>query len=79
MTFKTVPQVFKQAVQNYGDRVAMRKKEYGLWHDISWNEYYRLAQYVGLALISIGLERADKVSICWYLFYQRLATGGVCD
>jgi len=63
MTFKTVPQVFKQMVQKHGDRVAMRKKEYGLWHDISWNEYYRLAQYVGSALISIGLEKGDRVSI----------------
>jgi len=63
MTFKTVPQVFKQMVQKHGARVAMRKKEYGLWHDISWNEYYRLAQHVGSALISIGLEKGDRVSI----------------
>ena len=63
MTNKTVPQVFKQAVEKYGDRVAMRKKEYGLWHDISWNEYYRLAGYVGAALMSMGLEKGDCVSI----------------
>ena len=63
MTYKTIPQVFKQMVQKHGDRVAMRKKEYGLWHDISWNEYYRLAQYVGSALISMGLEKGDRVSI----------------
>ncbi|TET53939.1 MAG: long-chain fatty acid--CoA ligase, partial [Desulfobacteraceae bacterium] len=63
MTYKTIPQVFKQMVQKHGDRVAMRKKEYGLWHDISWNEYYRLAQHVGSALISIGLEKGDRVSI----------------
>jgi len=63
MAPKTVPQIFRHAVQKHGDRVAMRKKEYGLWHDISWNEYYRLAQYVGSALISIGLDRGDRVSI----------------
>jgi long-chain acyl-CoA synthetase len=63
MPFKTIPQVFKQTVQKHGDRVAMRKKEYGLWHDISWNEYYRLAQYVGSALVSMGLEKGDRVSI----------------
>ena len=38
---ETVPQVFKEAVLKYADRVAMRKKDYGLWHDISWNEYYQ--------------------------------------
>jgi long-chain acyl-CoA synthetase len=41
----------------------MRKKEFGLWHDISWNEYYRRAKYIGSALISMGLERGDCISI----------------
>lgn len=63
MTPETVPQVFKQVVRKYGDRVAMRKKEYGLWHDISWNEYCTLATYVGSALISMGLQTGDCVSI----------------
>jgi long-chain acyl-CoA synthetase len=63
MNSGTVPQVFRATVRKYGDRVAMRKKEFGLWHDISWNEYYRLARYVGSALISMGLEKGDCVSI----------------
>jgi len=37
----TVPTKFKAAVARWGDRVAMRKKEFGLWHDITWNEYDR--------------------------------------
>jgi len=63
MSLETTPQVFRQTVKKYGDRVAMRKKEYGLWHDISWNEYYTLAKYVGSALISMGLQKGDCVSI----------------
>ncbi|MDP6179059.1 MAG: long-chain fatty acid--CoA ligase [Desulfatiglandales bacterium] len=63
MTLETVPQVFKQTAEKHGDRVALRKKEYGLWHDISWNDYYRLAKCVGSALISMGLEKGDCVSI----------------
>ena len=63
MSVETTPQVFRQAVKKYGDRVAMRKKEYGLWHDISWNEYYTLTKYVGSALISMGLEKGECVSI----------------
>ncbi|MFH1351092.1 MAG: long-chain fatty acid--CoA ligase [Pseudomonadota bacterium] len=63
MTLETIPQVFKKTVVSYGNRVSMRKKEYGLWHDISWNEYYRLAKVVGSALISMGLEKGDCVSI----------------
>jgi len=63
MTLETTPQIFKDTVQKYGDRVAIRKKEYGLWHDISWNEYYSRAQYAGSALISMGLQKGDRVSI----------------
>ena len=64
MTVETVvPRVFIDTVQKYGDRTAMRKKEFGLWHDISWNDYYRMAAQVGAALISMGLEKGDCVSI----------------
>jgi long-chain acyl-CoA synthetase len=63
MTLQTTPQIFKDTVQKYGNRVAMRKKEYGLWHDISWNEYYDRAKYVGSALISLGLKKGECVSI----------------
>ncbi len=63
MTVDTVPQVFSRTVHKYGDRVAMRTKQLGLWHDISWNRYYALAKYVGSALISMGLRKGDRVSI----------------
>jgi long-chain acyl-CoA synthetase len=59
----TVPAVFKKTVAKYGDRVAMRKKDYGLWHDISWKDYYRLSSQVGAALMSMGLLKGDCVSI----------------
>ena len=59
----TVPRLFRETAQKYGDRVALRKKEYGLWHDISWDDYYRRAKYVGSALMSMGLEKGDCVSI----------------
>jgi len=63
MTLETVPSIFRKTVEKYGDRVSLRKKEYGLWHDISWNEYYRRAKCVGSALISMGLGKGECVSI----------------
>ena len=62
-TMETSPSIFRETVRKRGDRVAMRKKEYGLWHDISWNDYYRMVVHVGSALISMGLEKGDGVSI----------------
>ena len=54
---QTVPGRFLEAVAQWGERVAMRKKEYGLWRDISWNEYLRNVKQVACALMSMGLEK----------------------
>jgi len=63
VVLETAPRIFRETVKKYGDRVAMRKKEYGLWHDISWNDYSRLVKQVGSALISLGLQKGDCGSI----------------
>ncbi|MBU2497465.1 MAG: AMP-binding protein, partial [Proteobacteria bacterium] len=63
MTPETTPRIFLETVRKYQDRVAMRKKEYGLWHDISWNEYFELVRSVTCALISLGLKKGDRVAI----------------
>jgi len=60
---ETTPQVFTNTVRACGGRVALRKKELGLWHDILWEDYYRQVRYVGQALIELGLEPGQCVSI----------------
>jgi long-chain acyl-CoA synthetase len=60
---ETTPQVFRETVRKCGDRLAIRKKEYGLWHDMSWNEYARRVRDVACGLIAIGLEKGDRVAI----------------
>ena len=59
----SVPAKFKAAVARWGDRVAMRKKEFGLWHDISWNEYDRNVSHVAYGLMSMGLKKDDCAAI----------------
>jgi long-chain acyl-CoA synthetase len=60
---ETVPVRFLKAVEKWGDRVAMRKKEYGLWHDISWNDYYDQVKSIACALMSMGLEKGENAAI----------------
>ncbi|HMA86275.1 MAG TPA: AMP-binding protein [Desulfosalsimonadaceae bacterium] len=59
----TTPRVFSRTVAEHGGRVAMRYKEYGLWHDITWTEYFQTARNIGAALIAMGLEKGQCVSI----------------
>ena len=60
---ETVPVRFLKAVEKWGDRVAMRKKEYGLWHDITWNEFHDQVKSVACALMSMGIEKGDTAAI----------------
>jgi len=59
----TVPARFKAAVARWRDRVAMRKKDLGLWHDITWNEYDKHVSRVAYGLMAMGLEKGDCASI----------------
>jgi len=59
----TVPTKFKAAAARWGDRVALRKKEFGLWHDITWNDYDYNVSCVAYGLMSLGLEKGDCASI----------------
>ncbi len=60
---QTVPTAFLTAVKNWGPRTAMRKKEFGLWHDITWNEYHENVKKIACALMALGLEKGDCASI----------------
>jgi long-chain acyl-CoA synthetase len=59
----TVPAKFKTAVARWGNRVALRKKEFGLWHDITWNHYDKNVSHVAHGLMSLGLQKGDCASI----------------
>lgn len=63
MTVESVPKLFLSAVEKHGNRVAMRQKAYGLWHDISWNDYFEKVRQVSCALSSMGLEKGDRAAI----------------
>ncbi|MFZ0451599.1 MAG: AMP-binding protein [Desulfatiglandaceae bacterium] len=57
------PALFFQQVAAHGDRVALRKKEYGIWNRVSWNVYGEQVRTVAAGLIVLGLERGERVAI----------------
>ena len=59
----TVPKLLKESAGYYGDRVALREKDLGIWRDISWQEYYQRAAWFGLGLLRLGFEPREKLSI----------------
>jgi long-chain acyl-CoA synthetase len=41
----------------------MRHKDFGIWHEISWKEYYLNASYLAHALMGLGVGSGDFVGI----------------
>jgi long-chain acyl-CoA synthetase len=57
------PALFFQQVEAQKDRIALRRKEYGIWNRITWKEYGRMVQEAAAGLLAAGLERGDRVAI----------------
>ncbi len=63
LTNKTLPQVFLDRVEKYGDRTALREKDFGIWQRITWSRYFQHVKDFALGLSSIGFQRGDHLAI----------------
>lgn len=45
------------------DKVAMREKDFGVWQEITWADYWEHLQLVGHGLLALGVEPGDRVAI----------------
>jgi long-chain acyl-CoA synthetase len=59
----TVPQMFWHRVTNWSSRIAMRKKDHGIWKAITWAEFGDKARNVGMALDKHGVAKGDVVAV----------------
>lgn len=60
---KTLPQSLKAITARQPERIAMRMKDYGIWHDITWTQYYENVKKVAMGLHALGVKRGDHVAI----------------
>jgi len=63
MTSDTLPKLFLDNVRRFGDRVALREKDLGIWKRITWLDYSKHVRHFCLGLMELGLNRGDTVSI----------------
>ncbi|MBN2514621.1 MAG: long-chain fatty acid--CoA ligase [Deltaproteobacteria bacterium] len=59
----TLPKALRELASRQPERVAMRYKEYGIWHDITWQGYLEKVRQVALGLYSLGVRCGDHVAI----------------
>lgn len=58
-----VPKQFKATAERMGNRVAMRHKQYGLWQEISWQDYYTATEELASGLLNLGVRQGDFVGV----------------
>ena len=59
----TLPALLLQRAQSTPHRVAMRKKDLGIWKQYTWADYAARAATVGLGLRGLGVEPGDRVAV----------------
>ena len=56
----TLPQMLAAHARRYGrGKVALREKKYGIWQEVTWEDYAAHVRAVGLGLEALGLRRAE--------------------
>ena len=60
---KTVAGLVKERAIHTPELVALREKDYGIWQEITWGEYWEQALLAAHGLLALGVEVGDRVSI----------------
>ena len=59
----TMSKLFAHCVATYGPLVALRQKQLGVWHGITWDEFGALAREVGMGLVALGFAPGECASV----------------
>jgi long-chain acyl-CoA synthetase len=60
---KTIADLLPLAAERYGERVAVKHKRDGAWHDVTVGEVAAIGQEIALGLVDLGIEPGDRVSL----------------
>ncbi len=75
----------RQTAERLGSRSALRYKRQGLYHDLSWSDYRRQADWAAAGLISLGVLPGDRVAILsenrveWFVADHATLSTGAAD
>ena len=59
----TLPRRLVAQARRLGRKVALREKKYGIWQEVTWEQYAAQVRALCLGLVGLGLERGDKVAV----------------
>jgi len=59
----TLPQLLKLRAEREGERVALREKDFGIWNEYTYADYYATVRDFGHGLLALGFEPGEKFAI----------------
>jgi long-chain acyl-CoA synthetase len=64
MNKDTLPKLLWAKYQIYGEeKIAFRRKKFGIWNRYSWKDYYENVKYMSLGLSKLGVASGDKIAV----------------
>ncbi len=59
----TFPKYLLRNAERFGDRPAMRHKDFGIWQSWTWTDQLEQVRSLALGLEALGLGRGDKIAV----------------
>ena len=59
----TVASLARDWARRAPSQVAMREKDFGIWHEYTWETTWGLIEDAAFALLALGVQPGDRVSI----------------
>ena len=59
----TYPKLLRLNAREFGEEIALREKDLGLWKPFTWNDYQTRVRDFALGMVELGLSRSDVVGI----------------
>jgi long-chain acyl-CoA synthetase len=63
MTTTTIATRVRDRAESTPRSVAMREKEFGIWQEVTWAQYWETVQDVGHAFLSLGIQPGDRIAV----------------
>ncbi|MEO6811237.1 MAG: AMP-dependent synthetase/ligase [Isosphaeraceae bacterium] len=63
MAYSSLASMHRAIAERLGPRIALRYKQWGLYHDLSWHAYRRQADRAAAGLVTLGVEQGDRVGL----------------
>jgi long-chain acyl-CoA synthetase len=59
----TIPRILNRNFSIYGNRIAMRKKNFGIWQEYTWKDVNDHVERICLGFSALGAKKGDRVVI----------------